>query len=474
MAATTQEVLARAQPLYLCEHMYSFRSLIKFSGLLLVAVSLGCGKDDTDPPSKVDKNGLTKQITDLVPQTVIDEMKRQGMPIYGGDTPPLLARPSTGGGATGSSAYLIRPFELLSSNVPNDVPGKIFDEYRATFYEQDNENLTLKFNYTNGNEQGTGLGSFVVGAGNKFSVFVEVNATAQGQRVRFIQVISGVLGTNRIEDLHAANFVLDDYGDPMDIFIGIGQGRVFQDKDGVSELQGGSNWYASLPDCPCTYAEVQSMGATTSPAGHWAACGGASTDFHYGATYEARWLPAGTAQAGQQCTYGSDGKLITGGIAAGSPDKRSPGYCGFWSWLADYMNTGNTNGIAAYDAHNKNDIEPWQSNKTTTVACWEYLRDWPANNGRNCSSKVVSGIDHMRDMVGNMSCEEATTLIRRAKESPSPIIDAGLRNHILGASTTLTKAELIVRLQSWKAVNLCGSSTDKLCPVIDKAIANLR
>lgn len=220
-------------------------------------------------------------------------------------------------------------------------------------------------------------------------------------------------------------------------------------------------WYSGLPECPCKYSQVLSSGPTTNPAGLWKACGSADQDFHYGAVYEARWLPAVEGWPGQQCTYDASGKLITSGIAAGSPDKVSPGACGPVSWV--FSGTGT---LATYTGHRDNDMIPWK-----TISCWDYLTNWPSNNKFACTGKVVSGITHMRAMVGSMTCEQATLFIRSAKESNN--IDAELKKYILGDITN-APAQLKEKLIAWKnSISCNASSPSELCKVIGIAIANL-
>lgn len=222
-------------------------------------------------------------------------------------------------------------------------------------------------------------------------------------------------------------------------------------------------WYSGLPDCPCTFAKAQQIiGPTDSadPAGEWEEFSVNQT-YHYGATKEVRWIPAISGWPGQQCTYDTDGKLITEGIAAGSPDKVSPGSPPF-----DLC------------SHNRADVVPWGGSiigcpdgNVQAVSCWEYLTNWPANKGLSCSNRVVTGIAHMRTMIGKMTCEQATLFIKEAKESV--VIDPELKKYILGLQPT-APAQLKDKLLIWRAVNLCSStSPSNLCKVIDIAISNI-
>lgn len=422
----------------------------------------GCKKEGIS--SKVDSDGLTKDIRNIIPDSILTIIKNLGMPINGGENPPLLTKRQLL-----SATYLATQFVLVKSNRPNDVNiGYLFSDYQVTFQEQNNDNLTIKVDYVSGTESGNGLGSYIVGNDCKFSVFVQTNTTVNGFNAKFIHVISGSLLPDGIENLYFANFMIDDMGAPANTWIRNGEGRILKDKDGFSELVGTSTtWYSGLPDCPCNYSEAQSLRETLCPAGRWDDCGSASERFHYGATHEVRWLPLISGQKGQQCNYDVNGKLITGGIAAGSPDLTSPGNCGYGDFV---------NGIGIFigcngNPHCEDDVKPWMSGNATTVPCWQYLRDWPTNNTLACSTNIVNGIDHMLQMVIDMSCEEATTLIKGAQEQ-SLFIPTDLRNHILGTPTTLTNSELINKLQIWK-INISCTVNQALCAVIDKAIANL-
>ncbi|KAF0200028.1 MAG: hypothetical protein FD170_3822 [Bacteroidetes bacterium] len=187
-------------------------------------VFIGCKKDKKEEPSKVQENGLTAEINNLVPDSILNTMVSLGMPVNGGATPPNIA-----------ASYLASPFILKESNVPSDYPGLTFANYRVTFYDQNNDNLSIKMNYLNGPESGTGLGGFIVGTNNSFTVFTEVNSTYSGYEASLVQVISGTLTPTGIEDFFYANFMLDNFGNPGGVWIANGEGCVIYDSDGFSE-----------------------------------------------------------------------------------------------------------------------------------------------------------------------------------------------------------------------------------------------
>jgi hypothetical protein len=192
--------------------------------LILSAALVSCNNDDDDKAPA--DNGLSKEINDLVPAEVLQELKNLGMPIHKGLNPPDL-----------QLKFYCSPLVLKETNVNNDVyrPGYVFADYYGNFYEQNNDKLTIKMDYENGPETGTGLGSFISGEGNNFSVFAEIHGEAQGDKARLIQILSGTITDTGIKDLHVGNFMLEG-GDESEYWIDNGEGRILFDSDGMSEI----------------------------------------------------------------------------------------------------------------------------------------------------------------------------------------------------------------------------------------------
>ncbi len=176
-------------------------------------------------------NGLTNDINNLVPQSIIDEMKRLGMPVNTGTTPPTV-----------TGIYQLRPSVLKGTNIPNDYAiGTEFAYLRVQFAGQNNTALTVNVEFTEVNSSGTvistsvGNGSFVVGNGQSFTVFVKILYTAaNGTTCDEVIIFSGNLAVNSINNFHYSLFMLDNHGRD-DLYIKAGEGRVFWDNDGVSE-----------------------------------------------------------------------------------------------------------------------------------------------------------------------------------------------------------------------------------------------
>ena len=175
-------------------------------------------------------NGLTADINNLVPQSIIDEMKRLGMPINTGVTPPTL-----------NGVYNVAPFILVNSNIVNDYAiGTLFQDMHIQFSQQDNSRLTLRVDYVNlwagiVYSSGYGVASFIVGSGKTFTVFVKVLDTrTSGETADLVYVLSGSVEANSISNFYFANFMLDNHG-YTSVYMKNGEGRVIYDSDGVSE-----------------------------------------------------------------------------------------------------------------------------------------------------------------------------------------------------------------------------------------------
>ena len=234
----------------------------------------------------------------------------------------------------------------------------------------------------------------------------------------------------------------------------------------VEEEEEEEEGFEGLPDCPCNYSDFSDGEETTAPAGTWLKCDEASQTYHFGATSEARWVPDELGAAGQQCTYDSKGSLITGGIAAGSPDLVSPRACGYLDGIFSP-----TSWIYANE-HKKKDVIPWN-----TKSCLYYLSNWPANGGNCGNPNIISGIDHMHILVDGMTCKQITALLNGATNSNS--LSEELKSYLLGNSRmSYSQEQLVGWLTDWKASQSCNNSGNSdvsdLCSVIDEAIANLK
>jgi hypothetical protein len=143
-----------------------------------------------------------------------------------------------------------------------------------------------------------------------------------------------------------------------------------------------SGWRNQLLSCPCTRdraeADVRFVDATYPVL---------TSTFHPGAVWEYRTdegfvedvLPIERREGfvalrpGQQCTYSRNGRLITDGEGAGTPDAYSP----------EVTHVGQ--GLVSRNSHSYWDVETFKASGMT----WqEYQKTWIPNNGNNCPSNT--------------------------------------------------------------------------------------
>jgi hypothetical protein len=167
---------------------------------------------------------LSEDIKNIVPESTLTKITDLGMPVNKGTNPTNLV-----------NFYKVSPLTLKATNIPSDYTvGYVFADYKFRLYDQDNTKLSIKFDYISGSETGTGLGGFISGEGNDFSVFVKVHSTSSGSPAEVIHIISGTITSDGIKNFYFSNFMLDDYGDPKNVWMANDQGRVFYDSDGLS------------------------------------------------------------------------------------------------------------------------------------------------------------------------------------------------------------------------------------------------
>ena len=203
--------------------MHTFRAT---STLFLVCLLFAsCEKEEHDCPI-LDDNGLTGDINDVLPSAILDSIIARGMPIYGGNTPPDL-----------QGSYLASRLILESSNRENDEIGKQYLDLELTIEEQNDDDLSATIRTTQSNAEGEGLAAFIVGTGNNFTLVAEIETVNEedGAKSTTVEVYSGRISEAGIVDFSIALFLTDDFGDPSNTLIEIGDGRIFIDEDGLAQ-----------------------------------------------------------------------------------------------------------------------------------------------------------------------------------------------------------------------------------------------
>jgi len=208
---------------------------VKLQRLLMIMVAIivasmtitACLEDENgengENSTTVDKDGLTKEIRNIVTDEYLAKFKAIGLEINGGNKPPNI-----------EGKYLSSPNICIKSSFPSDFYiGLQTIDAEITFSEQDNAKLTvLTYFDQSGLQTGKGTGSFITGSGNKFTVFVKTIGTLFELPIETIDIYSGELSSSGIKNYHNAQMVTKG-----NIYTNIPEGevRLFKDNDGLAE-----------------------------------------------------------------------------------------------------------------------------------------------------------------------------------------------------------------------------------------------
>ncbi|WP_281233347.1 hypothetical protein [Flavobacterium gelatinilyticum] len=203
---------------------------IKLLVLSIVFGAVSCSSNDTNEEenTNVSEQELYDSYVDAAMQKSINEL---GITIHKGNKPPTV-----------EGVYAIEPFFCENSNFTDPAKGSNFGASTLTLSNQNTARLSIDLKnllvYLNGNRNETweGLGSFISGEGNKFSIFLHSNGEIDyGTYIAKYQnliILSGELDVQDnsikgIKNLQMASIMHDDYKDPNNSLIEIGQGRLF-------------------------------------------------------------------------------------------------------------------------------------------------------------------------------------------------------------------------------------------------------
>lgn len=189
-------------------------------------------KDDTS-----DSSGLSQDIKNFVPQSIIDSMRTWGFVINEGKKPPMID------GVYNDSLDLC----TFDNSGYNDV-GDYFANYHYKFHDQDNSKLTIALDYEaiDAADTASGAGSFVSGTGNDFTVFTDVKGVDNGVNYEAITMYSGTITNSGIKNLQYSFYMKDKGDDPDNKMIAVGSARLFKDKDGFSEKLSNNDFRSSV------------------------------------------------------------------------------------------------------------------------------------------------------------------------------------------------------------------------------------
>ncbi len=209
---------------------------IVMASLLFTGVA-ACSKDGTlKEPDKLNplENpqgnllGSLEEIENFYTIEFVDAMMEMDFNFNLGNTPPNL-----------EGSFLISPFILEDSTVEADsvLIGAQFQDYLATFSNQDNGNLSIDLHGTQASQTDTGSGSFITGSNVSFTIYAKTISFQGTSSATTAVAISGTRSPNGIINTQFFGGMIDNNGNPQGLWIENNTGRLIIDGDGFSLQQ---------------------------------------------------------------------------------------------------------------------------------------------------------------------------------------------------------------------------------------------
>jgi len=216
----------------------SWKLVIGVVVVSLLLVLAGCDNPTSSDTSSddvgelVDYEGISEDIQEFVSQESLTVIENElEATVHRGDDPPTF-----------NSEYKMSPVIFETGNVPDEFyfPGQQIADLYIRFSDQDTENNSLSVDFVEKNwftdeviSVSEGIGSYIVGRDNSFSVFSVVEQNYEGDTVEGLYVFSGTLDEDGIADFQYTNFMLDNRG--SDKVIPNDTGRLFYDGNEFTE-----------------------------------------------------------------------------------------------------------------------------------------------------------------------------------------------------------------------------------------------
>lgn len=204
-----------------------YKELLKvFLSTLVGFMVMGCSKDEVkNDPDPLVREGSLEELKKIYTDAFVEAMIALDFNTNLGSTPPNI-----------EGSFLISPAVLSESTVDADsaLLGSPLPNYKLIFSNQDNNNLLIDYKGYQDEEVDDGGGSFVTGNNGAFAVYAKTITQIQSSTAQTAIAISGVLAPDGIKNIQFFGAMLNDNGDPQNIFIGNNTGRVLIDDDGLS------------------------------------------------------------------------------------------------------------------------------------------------------------------------------------------------------------------------------------------------
>ncbi|OAV42571.1 hypothetical protein [Lewinella sp. 4G2] len=192
--------------------------------LLLPFLAIACADDDDDatPGGKNLLPGSTEAVCAFVGETSFATLESFGFDFNEG-TDPL--------DFTGT--FLMDLLVQETSNIPGDTrDGDGFNTALFTFSDLEPASRSLRFRSTNEDAETTD--TYYTTSGDDFTVVARLTYTLGSANPTQLYAISGTLTPDGLQNPQYAIIILDDDGDPGNVLLDVGLGRLLIDEDGLA------------------------------------------------------------------------------------------------------------------------------------------------------------------------------------------------------------------------------------------------
>lgn len=207
--------------------------LLMLAGVLAVAFLLpACDLFGGDDDDGGDDDGGDDEIED-VPDEVndfldpedIEKLEDAGMTIYTGDNPPNVE------GTYDLDSLVISYDEIGMEGYP-------LAYYWIKYYDQtDDGKIKLDYESPDAGDVGSGIGAFIAGDGNCYSVFVNAEGDSFGCHYKMPSIHSGCKNSSGIADFQWGLIMKEKSGENCDYLMPEGAVRIVDETDGMASKQ---------------------------------------------------------------------------------------------------------------------------------------------------------------------------------------------------------------------------------------------
>jgi len=205
--------------------MKSAKSVTLVFILIISIAATSCKKGSGSDPNSTTQYQLSSSITNIISQNMINKFVQRGLKINDGLTPPTITGTFTSNPHTLQSPYTGDSYKT----------GDVIPDYIYHIYNQSGSNVTIDWRQNGGADVATGLGSFISGSGNSFTLFCQSSGVSTGISYKIVTIISGTITSTGIADFQTAFVLTDKTGDSSNSYLlPIGEGRIWKDGNGLA------------------------------------------------------------------------------------------------------------------------------------------------------------------------------------------------------------------------------------------------